>query len=149
MDMGTMFGKTNQLWILLFTSTMITLFSTIMFMLTNSMILLAASVVSSSVMILSAAAGVLWLSYYDKTYDINVKIGSCSIFNLTMMIIYFMFIVSFFLTVGGVINVFISDPLTQYLLYGTYSLVLLIIIILSILIIVVKRPNYNGLLVES
>lgn len=58
-----------------------------------------------------------------------------------MMVIYVMFVGSFLTTICGIINAFVADPTTQYIIFGAYGLVLLIIIVGSIAIACVRKIN--------
>ncbi|ARF12271.1 hypothetical protein Klosneuvirus_4_86 [Klosneuvirus KNV1] len=108
---------------------------------TSSNILLASFVLSSSTLLLTFVLGFLIMVYQKKTANDEFNICCCNLFNVFMMIIYVMFVGSFLITFGGIINAFVSDQTTQYIIFGAYGLVLLIIIVGSISIACVRKIN--------
>lgn len=107
---------------------------------TSSISLLTAFVLSSCTALLTYVLGFLIVAYKNKTGNDEFNMGCCNVFNLAMMMIYVLFIASFFATFCGLIHSFVKDAFTQYILYSAYGFVLLIIIVSSFVVFCAKRP---------
>ena len=124
-------------------STFVCLLSIGTFLWTSSNILLASVVLSSITALLTYVLSFLVMIYQKKTGSDEFNLWCCNVFNVVMMIVYVLFVGSFLTTFCGFIHSFVSDPLTQYIVYGIYGLVLLMIIIGSITIFCVRKASIN------